>query len=82
MHILLHKGLISDEILWLYEIRVLYMRFIDKFQKFLVCLNDLKKQYVVRSNLKNSSDIAKVLRFEDPGTLKALNVNQYWITEI
>ena len=79
---LLHKGLISDEILWFYEIQVLYIKFIDKFQKLLVCLNDIKKQYVDRSNLRNSSDIAKVFRFDDPGTLKALNINQYCITKI
>ena len=58
------------------------MKFIDKFQEFLVLLNDIKAKYLVRIILKKSKDIAKVLRFEGPGTRKALNINQYYITEI
>ena len=57
------------------------MKFIDKVQNFLVLMNDLKVKYLVRSILKNSGDIAKVLIFEGPGTLNALNINQYCIKE-
>ena len=55
------------------------MKFIDKVQNFLVLMNDLKVKNLVRSILKNSGDIAKVLIFEGPGTLNALNINQFYI---
>ena len=58
------------------------MKFIDKFHQLLVRMNDLKKKYLVISNLKSSIDIATVIRFEDSGTLKAININQYCIIEV
>ena len=55
------------------------MKFIDKFHNILVLFNDLKAKDDVRIILKSFSDIAKVLIFEGPGTLNALNINQFCI---
>ena len=36
------KGIISDELLWLYEIKFTYMKFLDKLLGLLVLLNNIK----------------------------------------
>ena len=47
-------------------------KFFDEVHKLLVLLNELKVKYALRSILKNSSNIAKVHRFEGPDTLKEI----------
>ena len=71
------KGIISDELLWLYEIKSTYMKFLDKLLGLLVLLNKIKAKYVVRSILRNTIDKAKMIRFKISVTLKAFIINQY-----
>ena len=77
---LLYKVIISDNILWLYEIKVTFMKVLDKILTILVLTNIPKAKTGVRSILKNVSDIAEVLRFEVPGPLKGISINQYCST--
>ena len=76
------KGIISDELLWLYKIKFTYMKFLDKLLGLLLLLNNIKAKYVVRSILRNTIDQSKMLRFKLSLTLKAFSINQYCITSI
>ena len=76
------KVIVSDELLWLYEIKSTYMKFLDKLLGLLVLLNNIKEKYVVRSILRNTIDKAKMLRFKVSVTLKAFSINQYCSTSI
>ena len=59
------KGIISDELIWLYEIQYTYMKFLDKLLGTLVIMNHIKTKYLVRSILRNMIDISKILRFKN-----------------
>ena len=76
------KGLISDELLWSYDIQVTHTKFIDKLWNILVLLNLPKTKSGIRSILKDASDIAKVLRIKGPGTLMELRIYQDYRKEI
>ena len=76
------KGIISDELLWLYEIKFTYMKFIDKLLGLLVLLNNIKSKYVVRSILRNTIYKANIIRFKVSVTLKAFRINKYCSTSI
>ena len=39
------KGIISDELLWLYEIKLTYRKFLDKLLGLLVLMNNIKAKY-------------------------------------
>ena len=56
-HSLLHKVLISDELLWWYEIRVKHTKFLDKFRNILVLLNLPNMESGIRSTLKDAIDV-------------------------
>ena len=58
-------GIVSDELIWLYEIQYTYMKFLDKLLVPLVVLNQIKAKYLVRSILRNMIDISKILRFKN-----------------
>ena len=75
-------GIVSDELIWLYEIKYTYMKFLDKLLGTLVIMNQIKEKYVVRSILRNMIDISKILRFEFPVTLKEFCINKYCRTSI
>ena len=57
------KVIVSDELLWLYEIKSTYMKFLDKLLGLLVLLNNIKAKYVVRSILINTIYKANIIRF-------------------
>ena len=71
------KVIISDELLWLYEIKFTFMKFLDKLLGLLVLMNNIKVKYVVISILRNIIDKSKILRFKVFKNLKALIINQY-----
>ena len=57
-HSLLYKGIIGDELLWWYDIHVTHTNFLDKLRYFLVIINFPKTESVIRSILKDASDVA------------------------
>ena len=76
------KGIISDELLWLYDIKSTYMKFLDKLLGLLVLINNIKAKYVVRSILRYKIDKTRMLRFKVSVTLKSFSINQCFSTSI
>ena len=68
------KGIISNDLLWFYEIKFTYMKFLDKLLDLLVLLNNIKEKYVVISIHINTIDKARMFRFKLSVTIKALSI--------
>ena len=56
--ILLHKGLIDDELLCFYDIYVTHTKFLDEICNLLVLINRPTTESVIRSIFKDASDVA------------------------
>ena len=64
----MHKGLIGNYILMFYDIHVTQKKFIGEFHNLLVLKILPKKKSGIRSILKNSKDVSKVLTYNFSGT--------------
>ena len=64
--------LIVNDLFCLYDIQVTHTKFIYKLRNLLELLNHPKTKYIIRSILKNVSDIFEFLGIKGLGTLKAL----------
>ena len=80
--IILHKGIIYDDIFRLYDIHNKQQYVYDKLCNLLVLMNIPKAKYRIRSILRYTSDVAKVLIIKCWVTLKVLSIYQYFIKEI
>ena len=77
-----YKGLIFNELLWLYVDQVTHTTFLNEIYNLLVLLNRPKIKLGIRSNFMDASCIYKMLRLKGTSTLKALSIDQYCITSI
>ena len=82
IHSLFNKRLIVDDIIWLYDIHVTHIKFLDKLCNLVILLNLPKTESRVRIILTFASDVPQVIRLEGPGTLKAISIYQYFSTAI
>ena len=76
------KDIISNDLLWFYEIKFTYMKCLDKLLDLLVLLNNIKEKYVVISVHINTIDKARMFRFKLSVTIKAFSINLYCSTSI
>ena len=70
-YLIFNKGLIIDEILWVYEIQVTYMKIINKFHNLLLLMNKPKPKPGIISDLNNFSFTSKAFNIGEPGNINS-----------
>ena len=73
-----NKGLIGNDLLGFYDILGTHTKFINKLCKLIVLMNLSEAKYIIRSILKDASDVSNVIRIKGSIT-KSLKPNAYGV---
>ena len=72
----------GNDLLGLYRIHVTPMKIVDELRNILIIMNIPKIKPIIRSILKDASDVTKLLRLKESLNLKDIGINKYFYTSI
>ena len=78
----MNTGIMGNDLLGLYRIHVTPMKIVDELRNILIIMNIPKIKPIIRSILKDASDVTKLLRLKESLNLKDIGINKYFYTSI